>query len=86
MVHIYADSGFMAYSSGIYSGCPSYSSYYVNHAVLLVGYDSNDNWIIKNQWGEGWGENGYATISNTNDCAIPYLGYFYASVNQETTD
>lgn len=25
-----------------------------NHAVLLVGYDE-DSWIVKNQWGEGWG-------------------------------
>ncbi len=26
----------------------------VNHAVLLVGYDS-DKWIVKNQWGTNWG-------------------------------
>jgi len=54
---IYADSGFMSYSSGIY-GCPtsfatSYSN--INHAVVLVGYDASGNWIIKNQWGTSWG-------------------------------
>jgi hypothetical protein len=57
-VLIYADSGFMSYSSGIYSGCgSSFSSSYsgINHAVVLVGYDASGNWILKNQWGTGWG-------------------------------
>jgi C1A family cysteine protease len=47
----------MYYSSGVYTGCPSndLSQYYLNHAVILIGYDSSGNWIIKNQWGTGWG-------------------------------
>jgi C1A family cysteine protease len=48
MVGIYADTGFSAYSAGIYSGCPSNASSYINHAVELIGYDSSNNWIIKN--------------------------------------
>lgn len=54
---IYASSGFMSYSSGIYSGCPSFSSSYnnINHAVIIVGYDSNGNYIVKNSWGTTWG-------------------------------
>lgn len=35
----------------------------INHAVLLMGYNRDENnnsyWIIKNTWGENWGENGY---------------------------
>jgi cathepsin L len=55
---INADSGFMSYSTGVYSGCPaSFATSYaaINHAVVIVGYDSNGNWIIKNSWGTGWG-------------------------------
>ncbi len=34
------------------------------HSVTLVGYnDIDDYWIIKNSWGTGWGESGYAKIA-----------------------
>jgi cathepsin L len=75
---INADSGFMSYSSGVYSGCPAdfaTSRSAINHAVIIVGYDSNGNWIIKNSWGTGWGQSGFATISVTNDCALTAYVY-----------
>lgn len=30
-----------------------------DHAVLLVGYDAQNNWVIQNSWGENWGVKGY---------------------------
>lgn len=33
------------------------------HAVCLVGYDEN-NFIVRNSWGEQWGDGGYAYASN----------------------
>ncbi|KAH7575799.1 hypothetical protein JRO89_XS02G0222700 [Xanthoceras sorbifolium] len=30
-----------------------------SHGELLVGYDANRNWTIKNSWGTNWGEEGY---------------------------
>ena len=37
----------------------------LNHAVLLVGFDQDDDgeyWIIQNSWGEKWGQNGFCKI------------------------
>ncbi|KAL0715555.1 hypothetical protein Bca4012_064877 [Brassica carinata] len=38
----------------------------VNHAVALVGYGVTEDgimyWLVKNSWGENWGEKGYMRI------------------------
>lgn len=63
-------SGWSSYSSGIYSGCPNPITG-VNHAVILVGVDSNGNYKIRNSWGSRWGLAGYMWISAINDCGVP---------------
>ena len=52
-------SGWNAYSGGIFE-CSSTAP--LNHVVQLVGYDES-SWLIKNQWGDYWGENGYMRIT-----------------------
>lgn len=79
---IYADTGFMNYKSGIYTGCgSSFSNSYkkINHAVIIVGYDSNGNYIIKNSWGTSWGTNGFGVVSKNSDCALSAYAFQYAS-------
>ena len=54
---------FLFYGEGIFD-CNECSKTN-NHAVLLVGYDTTGDvpyWIVKNSWGEKWGENGYIRI------------------------
>ncbi|KAK3206944.1 hypothetical protein Dsin_020990 [Dipteronia sinensis] len=37
----------------------------LNHAVTIVGYGNEngmDYWLIKNLWGQTWGEDGYMKI------------------------
>ena len=49
---------------------------WANHAVVLVGWnDSEGCWIIKNSWGSGWGEQGYARVLYGN---LEKYNYAYA--------
>jgi len=53
------------YRSGIYTptSTPSDGVCWANHAVLLTGWDDSDGcWFIKNSWGAGWGESGFARV------------------------
>ncbi|CAH1392196.1 unnamed protein product [Nezara viridula] len=65
---------FRFYGGGILTGdgCDPSS---VNHAVLLVGYGSEngkDYWIVKNSWNTWWGEKGYIRFerNSNNTCGI----------------
>ncbi|CAM8947613.1 unnamed protein product [Rhodiola kirilowii] len=53
-------SDFQLFSEGLFTG-PSGTQ--LNHGVAVVGYgetvDGTEYWVVKNSWGEGWGEKGY---------------------------
>ncbi len=87
---VLAEDVFSAYDSGIYedsntscNGTPcSYTT--TNHAIALVGWDDSPPeggggcWILRNSWGDSWGENGYMRIRYTSAavaCAVCYLVY-----------
>uniref|UniRef100_A0A2N9HXD7 Uncharacterized protein n=1 Tax=Fagus sylvatica TaxID=28930 RepID=A0A2N9HXD7_FAGSY len=61
---------FQLYTSGIYDGDCSSDPDDIDHAVLIVGYgseDGEDYWIVKNSWGTSWGLDGYFYLRrNTN--------------------
>ncbi len=87
---VYVGSAFQAYGSGVYqdsnTSCSSSPCYYTptNHAIALVGWDDNPPeggggvWILRNSWGNSWGEDGYMRIRYTSArvaCEACYLVY-----------
>ena len=71
----------MSYKSGIYDGkvagttTPECSSTSTNHAVVIVGYGTEngvDYWKVRNSWDTWWGESGYIRIKRNagNVCSF----------------
>merc|ERR1711918_50813 len=52
------------YTGGIAKDC----SFMTDHVVSVVGWgtDSNEGlyWLVRNSWGEYWGENGYVRVKS----------------------
>ena len=56
---------FQSLGWSIYKGPCSSNSGDLNHAILIVGYGTEngvDYWVIKNSWGTSWGNNGFGRI------------------------
>jgi len=76
-------SDFQSYRSGVYDStrCKS-GPMDVNHAVLVVGYNTDASsgkpyWIVKNSWGTSFGIAGYFNmVRNKNMCGISTCASF----------
>jgi len=68
VISIEADTAlFQSYSSGIITNAECGTN--LDHAVEIVGYGTDqgiDYWLIRNSWGEDWGEGGYVRLLRTN--------------------
>ena len=68
------ESTFQLYKSGVFTGKCGTT---LDHAVALVGYGSQsglDYYILRNSWGQSWGQSGYMLIGKGDDPATgkPY--------------
>ncbi|MFP4645423.1 MAG: C1 family peptidase [Candidatus Woesearchaeota archaeon] len=63
--YMYVCDDFQLYSGGVYTHSKDWNNCGW-HALAVVGYDDSQGyWIVKNSWGAGWGEDGYARINYT---------------------
>jgi cathepsin H len=81
--------GFRDYKTGVYTSdvCKN-STQDVNHAVLAVGYGTEDGtpyWLVKNSWGTDWGDEGYFKIERgVNMCGIAVCNSYPQEVERMT--
>lgn len=72
VIGLYAgDHGWENYVSGVFDTC-SYPANGVNHAVLAVGWGTENGipyWIIKNSWGTSFGNKGFINVKR-GTCGI----------------
>lgn len=71
--------GLQFYGSGTFTDCGTIP----DHAVLLVGFNPNKGWKIKNYWGSGWGESGYGWLPDDNECGVCEMAS-YITLHYET--
>jgi hypothetical protein len=57
---IHGDDCFSVYQGGIFNGQRTGAP---NHVMVLIGWDDEKQaWLIKNSWGENWGEQGFGWV------------------------
>ncbi|CAN8306131.1 unnamed protein product [Cochlearia groenlandica] len=73
---------FQLYHSGVFTG---YCGTSLNHGVTVVGYGEEEGdkkyWIVKNSWGNSWGEEGYIRMErgigqDNGKCGIAMLASY----------
>ncbi|XP_057666860.1 cathepsin L-like proteinase [Diorhabda carinulata] len=67
-IYVNANDDWQLYGGGVFDHNDCDDDY--NHAVMIIGYDSQ-SWTIKNSWGTSWGEEGYIRlIRGKSQCGV----------------
>lgn len=76
-ITIIMDKCFEVYKSGVFNRQKTAGP---KHAMTLIGWDdAKQAWLIKNQWGEAWGENGYGWIAYGSNNVGRYAAWIQPS-------
>ena len=78
---LHGDNCFSVYQGGVFNGHHPGDP---THVVVLVGWDDQKQaWLIKNSWGEEWGEKGYAWIAYGSNDIGKYAAWIQPSPSTE---
>jgi len=65
---------FQLYKEGVFDDVECGKNGIINHGALVVGYgntaDGTGYWLVKNSWGEDWGDDGYIRLKK--DTSLDY--------------
>lgn len=80
---VYYDDKLEKYKGGVFIGK---KAEWINHAVLIVGWDDEkEAWLIKNSWGEEWGEKGFGWIKYGGNNIGLFAAWIEADMNDMKT-
>lgn len=73
------DHCLLAYKSGVFNEKTGDN---ISHVVLLIGWDDEKGaWLIKNSWGEEWGEKGFGWIKYGSNNIGQFAAWILADPN-----
>ncbi len=78
---IVADDKLNAYPGNVIE-CSQPNSNHPNHLVSIIGWTEEGAWIVRNSWGEKWGEKGYFRIQY----GCNKIGTYASYLTYETPD
>jgi len=73
-------SVFQLYNGGVITSSACGTA--LDHGVLIVGFGTDnktnvDYWLVKNSWGNKWGEAGYVRLArNQNECGLNMMSSY----------
>ncbi len=81
---IKGDACFSVYQGGVFNGQKTGNP---NHVMVLIGWDDEKQaWLIKNSWGEEWGEKGFGWVAYGSNSIGLYAAWVQPTPSTERVD
>ena len=75
-IGIMISRNFMMYKEGIFNDMKCADEKIGGHAITLNGYNNNEGWwLVRNSWGDRWGEDGYVRMLKNPEGICDFYNY-----------